>query len=171
MWVTNRNRSDAPLPELALAASESGIDLIQVRELGLDRLPMELLVRALMTVTTPVTAVVVNSNIELARKLGVGVHLPEAGPPVAEARNRLGADALIGRSVHSVEAAQDSEGVSYLVAGHAFETTSKDGRPPLGIHRFREITLSAPAPVLAIGGITPERVGLVLDAGAAGRRS
>jgi thiamine biosynthesis protein ThiS len=168
MWVTDRIRSDAPLPELAIAAAGSGIDLIQIREPGLDRLPLELLIRSIAVTSDPKTSLVVNSNIELARKLGIGVHLPESGPSIEEARNLLGAHALVGRSVHSVEAARESVGASYLVAGHVFETRSKAGRLPIGIDRFREIAKSAPAPVLAIGGLTPERASLVLEAGAAG---
>lgn len=168
MWVTDRNRSDAALPELAQAAAGSGIDLIQIREPGLDRLPLELLVRAMVTVSGPNTSVIVNSNIELARKLGVGVHLPETGPSIEEARDQLGIETLVGRSVHSVEAARNSAGASYLIAGHVFETTSKVGRKPLGLDRLHQIAEAAPAPVLAIGGITPELVPTVLEAGASG---
>lgn len=168
MWVTDRIHSDAPLPELAQAANQSGIDLIQVREPGLDRLPRELLVRAIGAVCGAGTKLVVNSDIDLARKLGIGVHLPEGGPSIAAARSVLGPDALVGRSVHSVESAMASNGASYLVAGHVFATASKGDRSPLGIERFREIATATPAPVLAIGGITPTRVATLLEAGAAG---
>ncbi len=50
MWVTDRRRSDATLPELAGPASLGGVDIVQVREPGLDRLPAELLVRAICSV-------------------------------------------------------------------------------------------------------------------------
>jgi thiamine biosynthesis protein ThiS len=168
LWVTDRIHSDAPLPELAQTAMGSGIDLVQVREPGLDRLPLELLVRAIATVAGPTSQVVVNSDIGLARKLGVGVHLPESGPSIKEARAALGTEAFVGRSVHSPEAAANSVGASYLIAGHVFATASKVDREPLGIDRFQEIVRAALAPVLAIGGITPERVSSILDAGAAG---
>jgi thiamine biosynthesis protein ThiS len=168
MWVTDRIHSDAPLPELAQAVRSTGIDLIQIRERNLDRLPLELLVRAIATLAGQASNVVVNSDIGLARKLGVGVHLPESGPSIDEARAVLGADALVGRSVHSPEAAAGSSGASYLVAGHIYATASKGDRRPLGIERFREIVEAAPAPVLGIGGISPERVSSVLATGAAG---
>jgi thiamine biosynthesis protein ThiS len=168
MWVTDRNRSDAPLPELARGISAAGVDIVQVRENGLDRLPAELLVRAIQSVVRASTAVVVNANLELARKLRVGVHLPEAGPSVTDARALLGTDALIGRSVHSSEAAASSSGASYLVAGHVFETESKQGRAPLGLDGFAAIVRSSPAPVLAIGGITPDRVAALMERGASG---
>lgn len=168
MWVTDRLHSDAPLPELARAAAGTSIDLIQIRERGLDRLPLELLIRAMVVVSNPATRIVVNSNIALARKMGVGVHLPEAGPTIEEARELLGDGAIIGRSVHSVESARASTGANYLIAGHVFETASKIGKLPLGLEGLCEIVYATSAPVLAIGGITPERVSAVLAMGAAG---
>lgn len=168
MWVTDRKRSDATLPELARPASHGGIDLVQIRELDLDLLPEELLARSIKSVIEPSTLVVINSRIELARKLGIGVHLPEAGPSIEEARSKLGPESLIGRSVHSPEAAAASTGASYLIAGHVFDTDSKQGREPIGLDRLAEIVKMSPVPVLAIGGITPERVPEVMARGAAG---
>ena len=168
MWVTDRKQSDAPLPELAAPISAAGVDVIQFREPGLDRLPAELLVRSIRSVVRTSTAIVVNANLELARKLGVGVHLPEAGPTIDEARALLGSGAFLGRSVHSPDSAASSEGASYLIAGHVFETESKKGRSPMGLDRLAEIVRSSPAPVLAIGGITPDRVSAVMNQGAAG---
>lgn len=168
MWVTDRLHSDASLPELARAAAGLGIDLIQIRERGLDRLPLELLIRAMLVVSDPATRIVVNSNIELARKTGVGVHLPESGPTIEEARQSLGDEAIIGRSVHSVESVRTSMGATYLIAGHVFETASKIDKAPLGLDRLQEIVSATPLPILAIGGITPKRVSEVLATGAAG---
>ncbi len=168
MWVTDRIRSDATLPELAGAAAGAGIDLIQIREPGLARLPLELLVRALTVVSDSETGIVINRDIELARKMNTGVHLPESGPSIAAARRLLGSDALVGRSVHSVESAGVSGGASYLIAGHVFATASKPGKPPIGLDGLARIVEAAPAPVLAIGGITPERIAPILETGVAG---
>jgi thiamine biosynthesis protein ThiS len=168
MWVTDRKHSDAPLPELARIISAAGAELVQLRESGLDRLPAELLARAILEVVSPSTALVINSEIALARKLRVGVHLPEAGPSISEARSILGPEALVGRSVHSAGAASASIGASYVVAGHVFATSSKPDREPLGLAGLEAIVQASPAPVLAIGGITPELASGVLGTGAAG---
>lgn len=168
MWVTARTWSDAPLPELVGPAVAGGVDLIQVREPGLGRRSTELLIRAIEAEAGSSARLVVNSSIELARRTGIGVHLPENGPSIAEARSILGSVPLIGRSVHSPAAAAGSEGASYLVAGNVFETSSKPGKEPLGVDRFAEIAANAPAPVLAIGGITPARVPAIMHAGASG---
>jgi thiamine biosynthesis protein ThiS len=142
--------------------------MVQVREPGLDRLPTELLIREIMKVVSPETSVVVNSDIALAHKLGIGIHLPESGPTIEEARSFLGAEALIGRSIHSARDAAKSTGASYLIAGHVFATGSKPDRKPLGLERLAEIVRESPAPVLAVGGITPGRISSVLAAGALG---
>lgn len=168
MWVTDRIHSDAPVPELARLASAAGVDLIHIREHGLDPLPLELLVRAIKAVIEPRTSIVLNSNLELARELNVGAHLPESGPTVEAARDTLGAGALIGRSVHSPESAAASKGASYLVAGHVYETSSKAGIAPIGLDGFAGIMAAAPAPVFAIGGVTPARVPELRSRGAVG---
>lgn len=168
MWVTDRKASDAPLPELAALASVAGVDIVQLREKGLDQLPTELLVRAIQAVVPTSTQVVINNNVELARKLRVGVHLPESGPSIEFARSVLGPDALVGRSVHSPETAASSNGASYLIAGHVYDTKSKPGREALGLDGLQAIISAAPTPVLAIGGITPDRTWDVLERGAAG---
>lgn len=168
MWVTDRSRSDATLPELASKASPAQPDLIQIREFGLDRLPLELLVRAIQAVSAAETVIVINSDIELARKLGTGVHLPEHGPSIQQARSRLGGESLVGRSVHTPAVAAAAVGADYLIAGHVFETCSKAGKTPIGLGGFAAIVEAAPAPVLAIGGITPERVPQIMQLGGAG---
>jgi thiamine monophosphate synthase len=82
-----------------------------------------------------------------------------------------GSERLWGRSVHSAGAAAAAavEGADYAIAGPLFATTSHPGAPALGEVRFREIAAAAGSvPVLAIGGITPERVRTAVAAGAAG---
>jgi thiamine biosynthesis protein ThiS len=75
----------------------------------------------------------------------------------------------IGVSVHNREEAQAAlyAGADFVVAGTVFESTSHPGRPGRGIEWLRGFR-DLGAPVIAIGGITPERVHEVRDAGAAG---
>lgn len=102
---------------------------------------------------------------------GCGIHLPETRlAEAADLRQRYPA-LLVGVSVHSPEAAERAAaaGANYLVAGHIYDTASHPGEPGRGIGYLREVCLAAPeCAVLAIGGITPERVGECLGAGAAG---
>ena len=87
--------------------------------------------------------------------------------PVA-ARALLGPDTLIGKSVHTAAGAALAAGADYILAGHVYPSASKPGRSPLGVAGFAAIVAAAPCPVLAIGGVTPERVQEVVQAGAHG---
>ncbi len=115
--------------------------------------------------------VLIGSRADVAIAVGAaGVHLPESDIPVAPARRLLGGDRLVGRSVHSLEAAREAarQGADYVVYGPVFETPSHPGRRGLGLERLREVCRAVPVPVLAIGGVEGERVHRCLEVGAAG---
>ena len=112
--------------------------------------------------------ILVNDRAYVARLTGAaGVHLPAAGLPVAAARALLGSDALIGRSTHSAAEAQGAaaEGADYVFLGPIWHTRSHPEREPIGLD---PISAVKGIPVFAIGGVTPERVRLALEAGAHG---
>ena len=77
---------------------------------------------------------------------------------------------MLGTSCHSMEQLHEalSLGVSYVFFGNVYETTCKPGVSAKGLTLLRDICASSPVPVYAIGGISPERLPTVLDAGAAG---
>ena len=168
MLVSDRHRSARPLPDVVAAAVAGGVDAVQLREPDLP--PAELLDLAtrLREIVAGRAALLVNGDARLAADLGLGLHLPERGLATAEARRLIGADRLLGRSVHSTAAATAAAGADYLLAGHVFATASKPGRPPLGLAGLGQIVAATWAPVLAIGGITPDRVAEVMVTGAAG---
>lgn len=173
-YITDR-KSLGPddLPRRILDAIRAGIDIVQIREKGLPT-------RDLMALTEPAveaakgtsTRIVVNDRLDVALALGAaGVHLGTQSIPAEAARRIVPADFLIGVSCHSLEEAEgaQSAGATYIVFGPVFETPSKlQYGPPLGLERLREATAKVSIPVLALGGITVERVKYCLDAGAAG---
>lgn len=108
----------------------------------------------------------VSDRADVAGFLGVDLHLPEAGLPPPVARQLLGRDAVIGRSVHGAVA--ETAGLDYLLYGHVYATGSKPGLPPRGLQALREVVRSSAVPVVAIGGITPERALEAIEAGALG---
>jgi thiamine-phosphate diphosphorylase len=77
---------------------------------------------------------------------------------------------LIGRSVHSAdEANQVGSDVDYLVVGTVWATPSKPAEHPLlGAEGLAAVVRASDVPVLAIGGVTLERIPQVASAGAAG---
>jgi thiamine monophosphate synthase len=79
-------------------------------------------------------------------------------------------DMLIGASVHSVEEAVEVEqaGASWCVAGTIFETPSHKGRPPARVEFVKMLAAAVTLPVIAIGGVKPENVADLIQAGAYG---
>ncbi len=117
---------------------------------------------------------IVNSDTRLAAEAGAdGVHLPSTAQP--ETARRMADEAgrpelLIGWSTHSVHEIQEAEtrGVDYVLLAPIFRPISKQGRAPLGLGLLREACAVTALPVVALGGVTLERVDDVLGAGAAG---
>jgi thiamine-phosphate pyrophosphorylase len=166
------NDAIARLPDLAArarAVAQAGAVALHARAPGLDVRPLLELAQLLKRAVAGTSALLlVNDRVDLARVIaGGGVHLPAGGLPVGEARRLLGPAALIGRSVHSPEEARQAheDGADYVFLGPIWETASHPGRKPLGPEA---IARSAPARVIAIGGVTPERARLSRAAGASG---
>ena len=112
----------------------------------------------------------VNDRVDVAMAVGAdGAHLGARSLAPTDARILLGPERWLGASVHSEEDAQEAAygGANFVIAGAVYQTPSHPGRPPAGLAAI-EIAASPGLPVIAIGGITPERVGEVRRAGAAG---
>ena len=116
------------------------------------------------------TAFIVNDSIALAKRLGAdGVHLGQGDGSVAEAREELGREAQIGVTCHAsrhlaMEAGE--AGADYVAFGAFFPSATKQTE-----HRAEPETLEwwskfVEIPCVAIGGITPENCGPLVDAGA-----
>ncbi len=149
------------------AAVGGGVDAVQLREKDLP--PDELLPLAgrLREITLGRALLLVNGPLDVALAAAVdGLHLPEAAPPVERPRPGF----LVGRSVHSVEAARraEAEGADYLIAGPVYQTRSHPGVRPAGVSLVEEIARDVRTPTLAIGGLTAGRADEVVRAGASG---
>ncbi len=112
-----------------------------------------------------------NDRVDLALVLGLsGAHLGQRSLPPEVARKILGPHRLLGLSVHGpAEAVQGLTGsVDFLLAGTIYPSASHPEGVPGGVARIREIRGMSMVPLVAIGGITRDRVGEVLAAGAHG---
>ena len=76
----------------------------------------------------------------------------------------------LGASCHSVEEAWEAValGATYLTAGHVFATTCKAGLPGRGVEFLAQVCAAVPCPVYAIGGVGPENLPALAQAGAKG---
>lgn len=92
------------------------------------------------------------------------IHLPSHSLPVKQVRTAY-PHLRIGRSVHSIEEAQQAEadGADYVLYGHCFETQCKEGKIPNGIEIIREMKKAVHIPIFAVGGITLARIPLLQE--------
>lgn len=118
------------------------------------------------------SALLVNDRLDVALTLRhAGTHLGQRSLPPSVARRLLGPERTLGLSVHdAAEAGLAGRGdVDFLVVGTVFATSSHPAREPGGLERIREVAGAAPGvPLVAIGGVTPQRVAGILAAGAHG---
>ena len=172
LLVTDRHQARRPLADIVARALDAGCRWISLREKDLPDDEQILLARALLAMTRRHGALLtIHGEAALAKRAGVdGFHLP-AGSDGAAARALLGADKLIGLSIHSVSEAEalDPAAIDYALAGLAFETVSKPGYgPEIGRRGLAEMARSCRVPLLAIGGINTVRVGEVIASGCTG---
>jgi thiamine-phosphate pyrophosphorylase len=112
----------------------------------------------------------VNDRVDVAAAAGAhGAHLGRRSVAPVDARRIVGGDHLLGLSVGTPEGRGDAEAApcDYLLAGSVFPTASHPGREPIGLRALARVA-AGPLPVIAIGGVTADRIASVLGAGAYG---
>ena len=114
----------------------------------------------------------VNDRLDVALALGTdGAHVGARSLGVRVARALLGADVWLGASVHSADDAMAAraEGADYAFLGTMFDTPTHTDRKGMGLEGLVVTVRGVGAfPLIAIGGIDPQRVHEVLAAGAWG---
>lgn len=153
-------------------AVDAGIDIVQVRERDLEGAALFAIAQDCVAAAAGSrTRIVVNDRVDIALAARAhGVHLRTDSLPPAVVRRLAPRGFLIGRSVHDPdEAALLGRDVDYLVAGTVWRTPSKaENHPLLGVEGLARVVQSAHVPVLAIGGVSIERLPQVAAARAAG---
>ncbi|WP_418771365.1 thiamine phosphate synthase [Halorientalis halophila] len=161
--------------EIVEAAIDGGIDVVQLREKEATARARYDLGRRLRDLTAEADVLlIVNDRIDIAAAIDAdGVHLGDDDLPVSVAREQLGDDAIVGRSVSTVEAAREAEqaGADYLGVGAVFATDSKDTDPEqseIGLERIEAIDAAVDIPFVGIGGVAAANAADVVRAGADG---
>jgi thiamine-phosphate pyrophosphorylase len=142
--------------------------ILQLRAPGLSTSALEREANELVAAAT--IPVLISSRCDVVLASGAaGVNLPESDISAADARTLLGRR-LVGRSVHSITAAQHAErdGADFVIFGPVWESPRHPGSPPTGVAALELVARSVRIPVLAIGGVTVERIAECHAAGAAG---
>jgi thiamine-phosphate pyrophosphorylase len=181
-WALHTRRlylctADRPDLEPFLAACISGgVDIVQLREKELDD-------RALVERGRLARAVcadhgvpfILNDRPDLVAEMGAdGVHVGQDDMAPVATRSVVGPDALVGLSSHATRELDTALGgpdgppapIDYISAGPVSATPTKPGRPGTGLGYVGEAVARAPWPVWITGGVAPDTVGAMLDAGA-----
>jgi thiamine-phosphate pyrophosphorylase len=165
--------SDGPradLVEACTAALDGGAAALQYRDKSGDHARRLREARALQALCARRRVpLIVNDDVGLAAAVGAaGVHLGEDDAEIADARARLGADAIIGVSCYdSLERALQcaAAGADYLAFGAFFASPTKPHARAASLQLLRDAK-SLGLPLVAIGGLTPDNARRLIDAGA-----
>lgn len=153
-------------------AIEARIDFVQIRERDLEARDLAAIVAEAVAIADGTrTRVVVNERVDVALASGAaGVHLRGDSVPAAAVRSMTPPGFVIGRSVHGVEEAiAAAPGVDYLIAGAVWPTRSKPaGHAIVGVDGLAAIVRAVKVPILAIGGVTLERIAEAAATGVVG---
>lgn len=179
-YITDRHALDgdsamqlARLENLIGQVAVAGVDFIQIREKDLATRDILPLAQAAVDRTRgSATQILVNDRLDIALAArAAGIHLGGQSIPAEAVRKVVRKEFLVGVSCHSLEEALAAEaaGADTILLGHIFDTPSKrQYGPPLGLGELTTVSSQVHIPVLALGGITVERVKSCREAGAAG---
>jgi 8-oxo-dGTP diphosphatase len=138
----------------------SGASRETVRRVATDRLSADPTLRGRL---------LINHDVDLARELGVGVHLKAA--QLGGLRERpLSRNVWVGASCHDAGELElaGSLGVDFATLSPVQATASHPGAKPLGWTRFSQLVADARLPVYALGGVGPDDLESARAAGAQG---
>src|SRR5437899_772371 len=168
-------RAGWALTDLATACLSGGARLLQIRaKQASGAWLLEVASAITEQARTASATVIVNDRADVARMANAGgVHVGQDDLPAALARAILGDVATVGLSTHTREQIESAvaQPISYLAVGPVFETSTKaTGYTAVGLDGVRAAVKRSRGrglPVVAIGGITLENAGDVIQAGAA----
>jgi thiamine-phosphate pyrophosphorylase len=160
-------------PDLAAfltACIAGGVDVVQLRDKHLDARPLLARARVAAAVCAELgVPFVLNDRPDLALECGAdGVHVGQDDAPPSLARRILGDGAIVGFSTHApaeLDASAD-EPADYVSVGPVAPTPTKPGRPGTGLDYLRYAAETATRPWFVTGGVTPDTLPAMLDAGA-----
>jgi thiamine-phosphate pyrophosphorylase len=171
--ITDRTAANRPPADIVEECLGAGLRAVQLREKDLAVREMLAMARTLRESTRRHGArLIVNDRADVALAASAdGVQRTHASLPVAALREISPPGFLIGASTHSLGESRraEADGADFVVFGPVYDTPSKRAfGAPQGLAALAAVAGTVSRPVIAVGGITPERVREVLAAGAAG---
>lgn len=160
-------RGAGPVLHAALAA---GVRMVQIREKRMTDRELVERCRWARRVTHEADALlIINDRPDIAAVVDAdGVHVGQSELTVAEARQIVGPDRLVGVSTHNLEQAHQAvlDGADYLGVGPVFPSRTKTFSTLAGLDFVHQVAGEITLPWFAIGGITVDNIAQVCEAGA-----
>jgi thiamine-phosphate pyrophosphorylase len=167
----------ARIEDVAEKLCAGGVDILQLRAKEFDELEIEAMAQRIEPITRGAAIpLILNDFPQLVPTVGAqGAHVGQDDRSIEDARWRAGRSlagevppVIIGKSTHSIAQAEAAaaEGADYIGFGPLFTTPTKPGRPAIGLGNIREVHRRVSIPIFCIGGVKPENLDAVLDAGA-----
>lgn len=160
-----------PISEVCDILLAAGVKLIQYRnKAAASRTLFEHSVELVPRARRAGAQFIVNDRADIALAAGAdGVHVGQDDLPVELARAVVGVGKCVGFSTHNIVQVKgaDETSADYVAFGPLFATSSKDNPDPVvGLEGLRSARRATRKPLVAIGGITLERIPDVFEAGA-----
>lgn len=168
--ITNDDPLEVLLAKLEGAFANGGIAVLQYRRKKVTKEDQVYEVEYMKALCAEYAVpFVINDDLEMAVKYGVGVHLGQDDGSIADAAAQLPQGVLIGCSCNnSLELAEQAiaEGANYVAFGAIYATDTKPEAGNIGLETLKQAKAQLNVPICAIGGLTVENSDVVITAGA-----
>ncbi|MCO8091197.1 MULTISPECIES: thiamine phosphate synthase [Acinetobacter] len=168
--ITNDDPVELLLAKLEGAMANGGIAVLQYRRKKVAKQDQIYEIEYMKAMCAEYGVLfVINDDLEMAVKYGVGVHLGQDDGSIVEAVARLPKNVLIGRSCNnSLELAERAiaDGANYVAFGAIYATDSKPEAGNIGLETLKLAKEKLNVPLCAIGGLTVENSKEVIESGA-----
>ena len=168
--ITNDDPVELLLAKLEGAMANGGIAVLQYRRKKVAKQDQIYEIEYMKAMCAEYGVLfVINDDLEMAVKYGVGVHLGQDDGSIVEAVARLPKNVLIGRSCNnSLELAEQAiaDGANYVAFGAIYATDSKPEAGNIGLETLKLAKEKLNVPLCAIGGLTVEHSKEVIESGA-----
>lgn len=163
--------SDQGLLDRISKSVRGGVNMVHLRNSKKSSSELYSLALQIRSITLDKALFFVNDRVDIAIASDAdGVQLKESSFSVQDTRKIWGGRLMIGRSIHSLESAIQSqnEGADFLLGGTVFKSETHKDSEPNGLHFLTSLKNKIDIPIIAIGGITQDNVSECIKAGANG---
>ena len=168
--ITNDDPLELLLAKLEGAMANGGIAVLQYRRKKVAKADQIYEVEYMKALCAEYgVPFIINDDLEMAVKYGLGVHLGQGDGSIVDAVAQLPTGVLIGRSCNnSIELAEQAiaDGANYVAFGAIFATDTKPEAGNIGLETLKQACEKLNVPICAIGGLTVENSKEVIEAGA-----